>query len=83
MGQLHLSEANDLARYSIPSHASPSKTRLRPVLPNSSNEHFNHQTTNLKEGNKDVEQTYDGLILLDENRLEEMIETDLVSSTNG
>lgn len=78
MGQLQLTETNDLARYSIPSHASPSKTRLRPIHPNSTN---HQQTTNTKEN--DIEQAYDGLMSLDENRLEELIETDLVSSTNA
>lgn len=88
MGHLYWSETSGLARYSIPANASPCKTHLRPTHPNSNHKHaVNHLTlTEItdeeKSQEKNLDQAYDGLISLDENRLEELIETDLVSSTN-
>ena len=89
VGQLYWSETSGLARYSIPAHASPSKVHLRPTsYLNSNHEHVNHLTSRLPQITDELsterylDQVYDGLVTLDESRLKELIETDLVSSTN-
>ena len=88
MGQLYWPETVGVSRYSIPSHAdhhhvsssSPSKTLLRQT---------NEQRLKLLEiaednesSSNEIQQFFDGLDSLDEKQLDQMIETDLVSS-NG
>ncbi|CAF4970412.1 unnamed protein product, partial [Rotaria sp. Silwood1] len=63
-----------------------SNSLLRRACQNSMNAHKNKQ--NLKVENNEsssnkTEHLFDGLVLLDEDRLDEMIETDLISSSNG
>ena len=94
MGQLYWPESTGVSRYSIPSridlhHTSPSKVLLRQTYKNSMNIQTNEQTSKLLEiiednesPPNDIEHLYDGLISLDEDQLDQMIETDLVSS-NG
>jgi hypothetical protein len=89
MGQLYWPETAGVARYSIPQHddhyrASP-KTSPRKIYQNSVD--TNKQKCKLLEivednepSSKDIEHPHDGLTTLDEIRLDEMIETDLVSS---
>jgi hypothetical protein len=96
MGQLYWPETSGFARYSIPSHgdryrASASKILLRPIHQNSNDDdHRDKQIFKLveidddnKSSSNNIENLYDGLTSLDETRLDEMIETDLVSSSNG
>jgi len=97
MGQLYWPETAGLARYSIPLHndhyrasLSPSKTLFQQAYKSSTNDSIKKQTSKLfeivednKSSSNDIEHVYDGLITLDETRLDEMIETDLVSSSNG
>ena len=94
MGQLNWPEKANVSRYSIPQHddhyrASP-KMSLRRAYVNSTTIHSNKPNCKLIEivenndsSLKDIKYVYDGLITLDETRLDEMIETDLVSSSNG
>jgi hypothetical protein len=98
MEELYSEETGSLARYSIPLHddhyrasSSVSKNFLRPIIyQNSTDDHTNTQTSKFLEINEDnkpssndIEKLYDGLNSLDETRLDEMIETDLLSSSNG
>lgn len=99
MGQLYWPETTGLSRYSIPSHddhyrasISPaSKALLQQTYQNSLNDPSNPQTSKLfhiDEDNKsfssnELEKFYDGLISLNETRLDELIETDLISTSNG
>jgi len=87
MGQLYWPETAGLARYSIPSEASPSPPNilLQPTYQNNSiDDRLDPPTPKLIEIPEDHhELLYDGLISLNESRLDEMIETDLVSSSNG
>ncbi|CAF3496543.1 unnamed protein product [Rotaria sp. Silwood1] len=92
-GQVQWPEAPSVTRYSIPSHNNryrasklTSNSLLRRACQNSMNAHKNKQ--NLKVENNEsssnkTEHLFDGLVLLDEDRLDEMIETDLISSSNG
>jgi hypothetical protein len=96
MGQLYWPETVGLARYSIPSHgdhyralSSASKILFRQTFQNSNDDHTEKPIFKLVEINQDnksssndIENLYDGLTLLDETRLDEMIETDLISSSN-
>ncbi len=90
MGQLYWPETVGLTRYSIPSHMTSSKVSHRQTSHNSIDDYFNCRSTKLIEIIEDesstsnnIEQLYDGLMSLDKNRLDEMIETDLISSSNG
>jgi hypothetical protein len=95
MGRLYWPETVGLTRYSIPSHTSPSPSNLflQPTYQNNSiDDHIHLQTPKLFEiikshdettSSNDIQLLYDGLTSLNENRLDDMIETDLVSSSNG
>jgi hypothetical protein len=92
MGQLYWPETSGIARYSIPAHQSPSKSKalLRQTYQNSLSIPSTEQASKLLEiveGNEssanEIEHAFDGLTSLDENQLDQMIETDLVSSSNG
>ena len=93
MGQLYWPESIGVSRYSIPSHASPLKVLRRPTYQNSVNNHLRPQSSRLIEiledhdeltsSSNEIERFYDGLTSLNERHLDEMIETDLVSSSIG
>ena len=92
MKQLYWPETVAVGRYSIPSqydqyHISSSSSSARRIF-------FRQTYQTSSDTDKDnsrllettphaTKYTYDGLIALDEHRLNDMIETDLVSSTNN
>jgi hypothetical protein len=95
MGQLYWPESAGFARYSIPSQ--PRSSLANPFLQptyeiNSTDDHLNSpkpklieisESRNETSSPNDIHVLYDGLVSLNESRLDEMIETDLVSSSNG
>lgn len=93
-GQTYYSEAPSVARYSIPSHddhyrASTSQNILRQAYGHSIDSHTNKDSKlpEVCEDNEsslphNAEKLYDGLKLLDKTNLDEMVETDLVTSSN-
>lgn len=99
MGKLYWPETVGLSRYSIPSHDNHyrasssriSKILLQQTYQKSINDHSYSPTSKLFQidedhksiSSSDIEKFYDGLRSLDESRLDEMIETDLISSSNG
>jgi hypothetical protein len=90
MEQLHWPETIDISRHSISQvadhHRSPSMAILQTTSQKSTDinriDESHEQTSNLLEtsSTKDIEPVYDGLIALDQMRLNKMIETDLISS---
>lgn len=95
--QLHWPETVGVGRYSIPAHneryrvSSPSsaaaKSRFRQAyLTSSDTDRENSKLIDITEDTDSaaypIEQIYDGLRSLDEYRLEQMVETDLISSSN-
>ena len=96
MGQLSGSETSNMNRYSIQLHsnyyyasASFSKRLFQQAHRNVNDSDTNKQKSEILETTEDkestsnsIERSYDGLTLLDETRLDEMVETDLVSSIN-
>ena len=88
MGQLYWPETAGFARYSIPSQPPPSvgNVFLRPTFENNSPTSKLIEISESRDESSsphDIRLLYDGLISLNESRLDEMIETDLVSSSNG
>ncbi|CAF4242426.1 unnamed protein product, partial [Rotaria sp. Silwood2] len=91
--QLEGPETPGTTRYSIPSHNNhyrasklTSNSLFRRACQNSLSTDKRKQNLTVSNNEslpKKVEHLYDGLVLLDEDRLDEMIETDLVSSSNG
>jgi hypothetical protein len=92
MGQLYWPETTGVARYSIPQHvdryhqlpavsrvmlgqANSNATRLQPTLLTSMG--------NTRSLSSNIEYFFDGLNALDQIRLDQLRETDLVSSSNG
>jgi hypothetical protein len=95
MAHLHWPETADTARYSISQleirNRSPSMALSKKTYSNSTDardpDETNDQTAKLLEtventilSTADIEPIYDGLTALDETCLDEMVETDLVSS---
>ncbi|CAF1073773.1 unnamed protein product [Rotaria sordida] len=92
-GQLQWPESPIPTRYSIPTNDNhyrasnvASNNLFRQACQNSMNINKNMQKLKVEDNRSSpnkIEHSYDSLVLLDEDRLDEMIETDLVSSSNG
>ncbi|CAF2218499.1 unnamed protein product [Rotaria magnacalcarata] len=97
LGQISWPERASTGRYSIPSQdnrhrvsSSASKSLLRQayqnsisIFKNNRNSEYSAVAKNNHSSSQNIEQLFDGLVLLDETRLDDMIETDLISTANG
>lgn len=97
LGQVSWPGSSSASRYSIPAHdnhcrapLSATKSLLRqtwltPTLSHKTKPSSAQQSEIASDNvslSQNMEQLYDGLISLDENRLDEMTETDLISTAN-